>query len=168
MESPPEIFQPAPRPQRIEYPVPGRLARMRALSRLLDNSISLPGGYRIGIDPLIGLIPGVGDLLTSTLSAWFIYDAARLGLPKRILFRMALNVAVESLLGFIPLVGDLVDAVWKANARNMRLVEQHYHPALPGRSARRLIGTFAALLILLYAAAFTSAYLAVRFVLSFF
>src|SRR5688500_6453587 len=114
--------QPGERPQKLEIPTDPRLAGMRQLSRFLDTSILLPGGYRIGVDPLIGLVPGVGDVIASALSFWLIYDAARLGLSRLVLTRMVGNVLIESLVGTIPLLGDLFDAAWKANARNMRLV----------------------------------------------
>jgi hypothetical protein len=124
----------SPAARRIEAGANNRLRRMRFLSRLLDNSIPLPGGYRIGFDPIIGLAPGVGDLIASLLSLWLVYDAAILGLPKRILSRMILNIALETLIGAFPVLGDLLDAVWKANARNMELVELHYSPMRPERS----------------------------------
>lgn len=116
---------------------------MRFLSRLLDNSITLPGGYRIGIDPLIGLVPGVGDFVAAGLSLWLVWDAMRLGIRKRVVLRMFLNVLIETMVGAIPLLGDLFDAVWKANARNMRLVELHYSPALEQRSVSAIILFFA-------------------------
>ena len=128
---------------RIEYPANPRLQRMRALSRLLDNSILLPGGYRIGVDPLIGLIPAAGDLIAAGLSFWIIYDAALLGLPKRVLGKMLGNVVVEMLVGSIPGLGDVFDAAWKANARNMRLVDLHYAPSMKARSERAIFGMMA-------------------------
>lgn len=127
------------RPERIEGPTDPILARMRFLSRLLDNSIVLPGGYRIGIDPIIGLIPAVGDFIASGLSLWLVWDALRLGIPKRIIGRMMGNILVESVVGAVPVLGDFVDAAWKANARNMRLVELNYAPALTKRSTRGIV-----------------------------
>lgn len=138
---------------RIESPENPRLQRMRALSRLLDNSILLPGGYRIGFDPLIGLIPAAGDLIASGLSFWIIYDAALLGMPKRVILRMLGNVVVEAVVGSVPGLGDLFDAAWKANARNMRLVDLNYTPAMKPRSPRgiaTMMGGIAALLVLLW------------------
>ena len=143
--------QPGARADRISYPLNPRLERMRFLSRLLDNSIPLPGGWRIGLDPLIGLVPVAGDFVASTLSVWLIYDAARLGLPKRVLGRMTLNVLVEAAFGSIPLLGDIFDAAWKANARNMRLVEMHYTPALRERVPRKLGAAVGLLLLTFYA-----------------
>lgn len=144
------------RATRIESPDNPRLRRMRSLSRFLDNSILLPGGHRIGVDPLLGLIPAAGDLIAGGLSLWMLYDAALLGLPKRVLARMLGNVLVESIVGSVPGLGDVFDAVWKANARNMRLVEQHYSPALKPRDPRRilwLLAGAAALLLLIWGAA---------------
>jgi hypothetical protein len=163
--------QPAEKParaQRIEAPPNPRLARMRFLSKLLDNSIPLPGGYRIGLDPIIGLVPAVGDFFASLLSVWIIFDASRLGLQKRILARMALNVIIESMAGAIPILGDLFDAAWKANARNMQLVEKHYSPALRPRSVRAMAAIFLLCLILFYAGLFTLVYFVFKAILSLF
>ena len=91
----------------------------------MDNAIVLPGGYRIGWDGIIGLIPGIGDVVGLSVSAWIVFGAARLGASKATLARMAGNVALESLIGAIPVLGDLFDFVFKANARNMRLLERH-------------------------------------------
>src|SRR5688572_10774277 len=80
------------RAERILYPVNPRLQRIRFISNLLDQCIALPGGMRIGIDPIIGLVPVAGDLIATSLSLYLVYEAARLGLPKRILLRMLFNV----------------------------------------------------------------------------
>ncbi|MGV3774820.1 MAG: DUF4112 domain-containing protein, partial [Verrucomicrobiales bacterium] len=71
------------RAERIELPASNRLKRMRFLSRMLDNSILLPGGYRIGLDPIIGLIPGIGDVIATSFSLWLVYEAALMGIAKR-------------------------------------------------------------------------------------
>ncbi|MGH8496113.1 MAG: DUF4112 domain-containing protein [Gammaproteobacteria bacterium] len=99
--------------------------RLRRLAWLLDNSIPLPGGYRIGIDGLIGLIPGLGDAAGALLSSYIVVEAGRLGAPKSLLLRMAFNVFVETVIGTIPFAGDLFDFVYKANARNVRLLERY-------------------------------------------
>lgn len=164
MENPPVITRAVAtvRPERIEARVNPRLARMRFLSRLLDNSILLPGGYRIGLDPIIGLVPAVGDLLASTLSFWLIYDAARLGLKKRVLLHMVGNVIVESLFGAVPLLGDVVDAAWKANARNMRLAEKHYSPADRERTVGSMAFAFILALVLVWSLIIGALYLVYR------
>ena len=128
------------RAERIQYPVSPRLQRIRFVSNLLDQCITLPGGMRIGIDPIVGLVPGVGDLAATAMSLYLVYEAARLGLPKRVLMRMLGNVALEMLMGTFPVLGDLFDAVWKANMRNLRLVELHHSPGAPERSKRKLFG----------------------------
>ena len=153
MEQPPkyiETLEQAPRAQRIEIPVSRRLERMRSLSRLLDTAFTLPGGFRIGIDPIIGLIPAIGDFIASSLSIWFLYDAARLGIPKRILTLMVLNVMLEAVVGAIPVLGNVADAIWKANARNMALVERHYRPALRERSLIKMVAFVIGSLVLIY------------------
>ena len=117
------------RAERIVYPTDTRLERLRFLANLLDSCIVLPGGYRIGIDPILGLIPVVGDLLGAGLSLYLVREAAKLGIPKWIVVRMLANVGIETLIGFVPVLGDLFDAAFKANIRNLRLLELHYSPA---------------------------------------
>lgn len=105
------------------------------LSWLLDSSIRLPGGFRIGLDGIIGLIPGVGDIVGGTLSAWVIYQANKLGAPKSLQLRMIFNILVDTLLGAIPVVGDLFDFMWKANSRNLALLERYQQA--PTQTRRR-------------------------------
>ncbi len=96
------------------------------LAWLLDSSIRVPGTqFRIGLDGLIGLIPGFGDAAGGVVSSYIIAQAARMGVPKSTLIRMAFNVLIESLVGLIPVVGDLFDFAWKANSRNVRLLQQY-------------------------------------------
>ena len=95
------------------------------LSRLMDAQFELPGvGWRFGLDPLIGLIPAVGDLVSTVVSLYIIGLAGRYGLPRITLARMSLNVLVDMLLGAVPLVGDVFDLWWKANQRNARLLAE--------------------------------------------
>lgn len=129
-----------------------RLRRLRALSRLLDSSIPLPGGFRIGLDGLLGLIPGFGDVAGAVASAYIIIEAARLGATTTTLLRMVFNVLLESLIGIIPFLGDLFDFVWKANEMNMDLLENQLD-SLPPKSSpvQRLTSTVAVILFLLLA-----------------
>jgi len=106
--------------------------RQRAKKRLervawyLDNSIPIPGlDARIGIDGLIGLLPGIGDTLGALLSSYLLGEAARLGAPKSVLVKMAFNIALDALVGAIPVLGDLFDFVWKANQRNVDILNQY-------------------------------------------
>lgn len=110
------------------------LEQVRRLSRALDTSIPLPGGLRIGWDAVLGLIPGVGDGAGAVLSSFIVIQAARLGASRAVLTRMVGNVAIEALVGTVPFLGDLFDAAFKANVRNVRLLEQHL--AAPGAAAR--------------------------------
>lgn len=103
-----------------------RLDRLRSISRLLDNAVSIPGtNYGVGIDPLLGLLPGGGDFISSIFSGYMVVEAARLGLPRESLVRMVTNLILDTLAGTVPVVGDLFDVAWKANARNMELIESH-------------------------------------------
>lgn len=90
----------------------------------MDSSARVPGTrFRVGLDPLVGLLPVVGDGATTLVSLYVLYEAARAGVPASTLLRMLLNVGVDFLLGSVPLVGDLFDAAWKANERNVALFE---------------------------------------------
>ena len=95
------------------------------LSWLLDESIPLPGGYRIGLDGFLGLIPGIGDFIGGLLSSVLIYKANQLGVPRTILLRMIINMLIDSTLGAIPVLGDIFDFVWKANKRNVNLLARY-------------------------------------------
>lgn len=98
--------------------------RLRWLAWLLDSSIPVPGtSFTIGIDALIGIVPVLGDLVGVLLSSYIMSEAARLGAPRPLLWRMAFNVGVEGVVGIIPFAGDAFDAAWKANQRNVRLLD---------------------------------------------
>ncbi|EAW34869.1 DUF4112 domain-containing protein [Lyngbya sp. PCC 8106] len=112
---------------------------LRQFSNILDNAIRVPGTtYGIGLDPIIGLIPGGGDLLGGLLSAYIMLRAFRLGVPKEILVRMASNIATETLVGTVPVVGDVFDVAWKANVKNVDLLEDHVNSPQMGQKADRL------------------------------
>lgn len=110
-------------------------AQLRWLADMLDTRFRLPGGFRIGWDGILGLIPGAGDLLTSGLSFYIILQAALLGAPPAVLARMGLNVLIDNLFDFLPVVGNLFDFVWKSNAKNMALLDRYL--ADPSRVAKR-------------------------------
>lgn len=93
------------------------------LAWLLDESIEIPGlKFKIGLDSLIGLIPGVGDLVSAGLSTYIVASAARLGVPKTVVAQMTLNSVIDTVIGMVPLVGDVFDATFKANKRNLGLI----------------------------------------------
>lgn len=98
-------------------------ARLEWLSTILDSSIPLgKSGYRIGIDPLLGLIPGIGDSLSALAGSYIVIEAARLGASRLTLGRMMVNLGFDALVGGIPVLGDLFDFTFKANRRNLQLL----------------------------------------------
>lgn len=112
-----------------------RMKRLRSLSRLLDSAIPLPGGYRIGLDGIIGLIPGIGDVAGGIASSYIIIESARLGASIPTLLRMVFNVLLESIIGMIPIFGDLFDFAWKANEKNMALMDKQLNSGQPKNSS---------------------------------
>ncbi|MEA2762014.1 MAG: hypothetical protein QOD47_1298 [Gemmatimonadaceae bacterium] len=103
-----------------------RTRRVRVLARLLDNAIPIPGtSWKIGLDPIIGLIPGVGDMVGAVLSGYIVLEAVRAEVPTLTLARMLVNVGIDTLLGAVPAVGDVFDAAWKSNVMNVALLERH-------------------------------------------
>jgi hypothetical protein len=102
-----------------------RLARLDALATLLDTALVIPGiNVRFGADALIGLIPGIGDLITAALSLFIVREAHQLGAPLHVLVRMLANIAIDAGIGAVPLVGDAFDVLWRANRRNVRLLRE--------------------------------------------
>ena len=115
-----------------------RLNRVRRLAWLLDRSIPLGRNLRIGLDPLIGLLPGGGDAIGIVLALYIVWEGARLGLPARVVAQMLGNVALEGVVGTVPVLGDLFDAAWKANVRNVHLIERHFRPERANRPFGRI------------------------------
>lgn len=113
-----------------------RVRRVDALARVLDRAFRIPGtDIRIGLDGVIGLIPGVGDAAGAALSAGIVIAAIRAGASRSVLGRMVANVAFDTALGTIPVVGDLFDFAWKANARNAALLRSFLEDPAPTRKA---------------------------------
>jgi hypothetical protein len=103
-----------------------RAKRVRLVAKLLDNAITIPGtGWKIGLDPIVGLIPGIGDLITAVMSGYIILEAARANASPLTLARMVTNVGIDTLVGAIPALGDVFDAAWKSNTKNVALLERH-------------------------------------------
>ncbi|MFE1600078.1 DUF4112 domain-containing protein [Methylobacterium sp. ID0610] len=102
------------------------MARLELLAHILDTAFVLPGiNRRVGLDALIGLVPVIGDAITTAISSYVIWEARRLGAPRWLLARMAANVAVDGVVGVVPFFGDIFDAAFKANRRNVRLLRRH-------------------------------------------
>jgi hypothetical protein len=103
-----------------------RLELLRRVSRLLDSSLVVPGTtYRVGLDPILGLVPGIGDLVSPIFTIGVLWQGRELGLPRVVQLRMIFNVAIDTLIGMVPIAGDLFDFAWKANDKNMALLERH-------------------------------------------
>jgi hypothetical protein len=119
---------------------------LQQLAWLLDSSIPVPGTkLTVGVDALVGLFPVIGDLAGVALSSYILSQAARLGAPRSVLWRMAFNIALDGVVGIVPFAGDLFDAAFKANQRNVALLDEWLdQPQRTERSTR----TFAALLVL--------------------
>lgn len=124
----------------LEAPANRSLARARSLAALLDSSITIPGTKRrIGLDPILGLVPFVGDFAGAILSGYIVLAAARAGAPAFTLIRMIGNIAVDTLVGSVPVLGDILDAGWKSNTMNIALFEKHVAGAqVPARSLREV------------------------------
>ena len=110
--------------------------RLDRLADLLDSRFRIPGlGVRFGLDSLIGLVPGVGDVAALGPSAYLVYRAHRLGVDRGTLGRMAANAGIDFVVGGIPVIGDLFDVGFKANRRNIELLKRHLHERRAGRGA---------------------------------
>lgn len=125
---------------------PPEIRNLRRLAGVLDSSIPLPGGFRTGIDGLIGLIPVVGDAVGGLISSYIVLQSARLGVSTRHLVRMMFNILLEILIGAIPILGDLFDIGWKANVRNVAVAEKHLPVTPPSSSPQRRLSVAVALL----------------------
>lgn len=131
------------------------LRRLHRLSNLLDNAIPIPGTpYRIGLDPILSLIPGAGDFLGSLLSIYIVVEAARLRIPQATLVKMVGNVLLDTVVGSVPVLGDVFDAGWKANVKNVELLDQELKVSPPQQRTNWLF--LAALLAILIMFVFAS------------
>jgi len=112
------------------YDAAGRRAaldRLDMLATMFDTAFILPGtNVRFGVESLLRLVPGIGDVIASALSCYLLYEARRLGVPRLVFARMASNVALEALIGAVPLAGDAFDVFFRANRRNVALLRKHF------------------------------------------
>jgi hypothetical protein len=103
-----------------------RIARLDALANLLDTALLIPGtNIRFGLDALIGLVPGIGDTITTLVSLYIVHEARQLGAPPHLVARMLGNDAIDGIVGAVPLVGDAFDVFWRANRRNVKLLRDY-------------------------------------------
>ena len=128
------------------------LGRAYTMARLLDRAVRIPGTkITFGLDAVLGLIPGGGDIAGAIFSTWLILLGSRMGVPRQVLMRMVANVAIDTIGGSIPILGDLFDVAWKSNSRNVEILEQ-FADAPPGRgpvaSKSLIIGAIAVIALL--------------------
>ena len=101
------------------------LNRVRTVARIMDDAVEIPGtGISVGLDPVLGVLPGAGDLLSATVSLYIVAEAAYLGVPLTTVVKMLGNVAVDAAVGSIPVLGTVFDAFWKANQWNVEMIEE--------------------------------------------
>lgn len=118
----------------------GAIARVTMVARLLDSAFFIPGiNRRVGLDAVIGLVPGIGDAVSAALAGYIVWEAHRLGLPRWKIARMVGHVAVDTAIGVIPFAGDLFDVFYKSNERNLRIIQEHL--GMPKRGPREIHGT---------------------------
>jgi len=124
-------------------------ARIAFIARLLDELITIPGTRRrLGLDSIVGLIPGFGDVASAAVGGWVILEAARFRLPRVVLARMVVNTLVDLVIGIVPIAGDLFDVVFKSNSRNLALFRRHATDPGAGTREHRLF--FAGLVLVLF------------------
>jgi hypothetical protein len=116
------------------------IARVTMVAKLMDSAFVIPGlNRRVGLDSVLGLVPGIGDAISAALASYIIWEARQLGLPRWKIARMIGNVAVDTTIGAIPLAGDLFDVYFKSNERNLRII--HDHLGITKRGPRQIDGT---------------------------
>jgi len=117
-----------------------RVGNMRTLARVLDSAVRIPGTeIRVGADSIFGLIPVVGDIAGAALSGYIVLASARLGAPASTLARMVINIAIDTIVGSVPILGDMFDVGWRANMKNVDLLESHLGGSERARRASRWI-----------------------------
>ena len=131
-------------------PDPSRLVQLRRWAVLLDSAFKVPGlPVRFGLDAIVGLVPGVGELTTPVFTMLLLFTGLRMRVPLVVLARMVLNTGVDALIGLVPVLGDITDVGWKANLRNLDLLERHAVPeTLPTRGDTRFVMAGIGLLVL--------------------
>jgi hypothetical protein len=131
-------------------PDPRVLDALRRWAVLFDSAFRIPGTrIRFGLDAIIGLVPGVGDLSTPAFAALILLQAVRMRVPLVVQARMVLNAAIDMVTGLVPVLGDLVDIGWKANLRNLALLERHARPGVPpSRADYAFVTVFLVLLVM--------------------
>lgn len=129
----PEVIEP-------DEKLPRDLVALRRFAHLMDAAFAVPGTrMRVGLDAIVGLIPGIGDIVGAVMSAWIIVGGVRHRVPGRVVLRMILNVVIDLLFGAVPVAGDVFDFLFEENVKNMRLLEKHRDRRRPPRSAAHMV-----------------------------
>jgi len=126
-----------------------KLLRLKLLGNRLDEIITIPGTkYKIGIDPIIGIFPVIGDLLGSIISIYIIYSGSKMGVSAQVIAKMSLNLGIDFTVGLIPVFGDIFDMGWKANKKNIELIEKNINQTKENNGFNNLIIATLTILIL--------------------
>lgn len=146
-----------------------RLEKLKKIAHFLDNQFEGPFGIRFGLDPLLGLIPLVGDLITLGYSLSILINAHKMGCSMPVLIRMTLNLMIEFLIEKIPFLGSIGDALWKANSKNISLLEKHLLDSKKLRQKSLFILVILVTVLLVFALSMAYvAYMALNWLISFF
>jgi hypothetical protein len=142
-----------PRLRRLTPAQQQRLEALRRIAQLLDSAFPLPGtSYRIGLDPIVGLIPAIGDLISPLFTLAILWQSYDLGVPRVVQLRILFNAAIDALVGAVPFIGDLFDFTWKANNRNLALLERHAYEERGGAVGDWLFVSVMIVLVMVIAA----------------
>jgi hypothetical protein len=129
---------------------PVKLAQLRRWATLLDSAFRVPGlNVRFGLDAILGLVPGIGELTTPAFTVLLLFTGLRMRVPLVVLTRMVLNAGVDALIGLVPVIGDFTDVGWKANLRNLELLERHAVRGMPATRGDKWFVAAGVLLIVL-------------------
>lgn len=141
----PEVIEP-------DEKLPADLVALRKFSILMDQAVGVPGtSFRFGLDPLLGLVPGVGDVISALLSAWIVAGALRHRVPTLQIIRMVFNILADLVIGEIPLVGDLFDFAFEENVMNMRILMRYRNRRLPPRRASAIAAVLVVIVLIILA-----------------
>ena len=139
----PEVIEP-------DEKLPADLVALRKFSILMDEAVGIPGTkFRFGLDPLLSLVPGIGDVISALLSAWIVAGALRHRVPMRKICLMVFNILLDMTVGEIPLLGNLFDVVFEENVINMRILMRHRNRQLPPRKLSEVAGTVAVIVLVI-------------------
>lgn len=146
-----------------------KVDKLKALSILLDSQFTGPLGIKFGLDGIIGLIPGIGDLITTAMSVYILFQAATLGCTPATLTRMGLNIVIENIVDIIPIFGHLFDFFWKSNNKNIALLDQHLiNPRAVTLKSRIILGGLILVLLTLLTLSAVMSFYVIQWIINLF